>query len=100
MKFINNYEKVIKNYRKIEKKYVQLCSICYSNIKQGDKIVTCINTNNIIHPYHKTCFDTNLHYVDLPYVCKTIRGGETIKLYECPYCRQKRINIKKVYTVI
>jgi hypothetical protein len=108
-KFIKNYEKIIKTYKKIESKYAQLCSICYSNIIQGDKIVMCksriINIklgsdNNIIHPYHKSCFDTNLQYANIPYIYKSKPNGETIKLYECPYCRQKKINVKNVYTVI
>jgi hypothetical protein len=109
-KFMTNYKKIIKEYQKIKSEYVELCSICYSNIKKGDKIVMCKNriidskngsVKNIIHPYHKTCFDTNLQYAHIPFICKTKFGTkETIKLYECPYCRQKKINTKDIYTVM
>ena len=108
-KFINNYEGIIKSGKQIEHKYAELCSICYSEIKKGEKIVVCrnrtmnINTgqcvNMIIHPYHKTCFDTNLQFANVPYLNKTKSNGDVFKLYECPYCRQKKININNVYTV-
>lgn len=106
-KFLKNYTKLIKNHNQISSDYVKLCSICYSDIEKGDKIVMC-NTrtifhgkiiNNIIHPFHKTCFDANIQYADVPYNCKTKINGDVIKLYECPYCRQKKINILKVHTV-
>ena len=104
-KFLINYTKLIKNCNKISNKYVPQCAICYTTIVVSDRIVACINANNVIHPYHTKCFNINLHHIQVPYIIKTSETteisetSENIKYYECPYCRKKNIDIKDIYLV-
>lgn len=87
--------KKIKSINKISKINIKdtndrKCLICFDILKKNDKINLCKN-NGINHYYHNSCF------MSLITTNNTKNLGE-IK-YECPYCRCKTINSKKIYIV-
>ena len=97
LQFIKNYKNVdYVNYINAIDKH---CLICYLKFDKKDKVLVCKDINSE-HLYHKKCFSDNLKYVDVPFIYKTeFHTHKTIKLYECQYCRKKKVNIRKIYHV-
>ena len=67
------------------------CEICYLEICKNQDVNLC-QDNNIIHIFHKECFNYNIIYSNALKQCMT-------DLYQCPYCLKFTIDTHKVYNL-